>query len=77
MKIPSSPMVYTRNLPFPLFHPTLFWSRGGIRIPFMKINAASGPGRSFNLGRSMLAEAPNRKRALEYLAASGAVPISG
>jgi hypothetical protein len=43
----------------------------------MKINAASGPGRSFDLGRSMLAEAPNRKRALEYLAASGAVPISG
>jgi len=42
----------------------------------MKINAASGPGRRFNLGRSMLAKLPNRKLALEYLAASGALPIS-
>ena len=50
--------------------------RGGIPIPFMKINAASGPRLRFNLGRSILAKPPNRKRALEYLAASGAVPNS-
>jgi hypothetical protein len=50
--------------------------RGGIPIPLHEINAASGPGLRFNLGRSMLAKPPNRKRALEYLAASGAVPIS-
>ena len=40
-----------------------FLVRGGIPIPLMKINAASGPGRRFNLARSMLAKAPNRKRA--------------
>jgi hypothetical protein len=41
----------------------------------MKINAASGPGLRFNLGRSMLAKPPNRKRALEYLVALGAVTM--
>jgi hypothetical protein len=35
----------------------------------MKINAASGLGRRFNFGRSMLAKPPNRKRAAEYLVA--------
>jgi hypothetical protein len=50
--------------------------RGGISIPFHEINAASGPGLRFNLGRSMLAKPPNIKRAVEYLAASGAVSIS-
>jgi hypothetical protein len=42
----------------------------------MKINAASGPGRRFNLGRSMLAKAPKRKRSLEYLATSSALTFS-
>jgi hypothetical protein len=58
------------------FSTRLFLVRGGIPIPFMKINAASGPGLRFNLGRSMLAKPSNRKRAVEYLAASGVVPIS-
>jgi hypothetical protein len=53
----------------------LFLVRGGIPIPFMKINAASGPGLRCNLGRSMLAKPPNRKRALEYLLALGAVTM--
>jgi hypothetical protein len=49
--------------------------RGGIPISFMKINAASGPGRRFNLGRSMLAKPPNGRRATEYLHASRAAVI--
>jgi len=34
------------------FSTRLFLVRGGIPIPFMKINAASGPRLRFNLGRS-------------------------
>jgi hypothetical protein len=41
----------------------------------MKINAAYGPGRRFNLGRSMLAKPPNGRRAAEYLHASRAAAI--
>jgi hypothetical protein len=41
----------------------------------MKNNAASGPGRRFNLGRSMLAKPPSRRRATEYLHASRAAAI--
>jgi hypothetical protein len=38
------------------FSTRLFLVRGGIPIPFMKINAASGPRLRFNLGRSTLAK---------------------
>jgi hypothetical protein len=41
----------------------------------MKNNAASGPGRRFNLGGSMLAKPPGRRRATEYLHASRAAAI--
>jgi hypothetical protein len=42
----------------------------------MKINAASGPGCSFNLGRCLLQKAPNRKRATDISRYRAAVPIS-